>query len=79
MPTYISRASRFAAALLLTLGTAGMAAAGATGVLGRSDSPAAVENAQIRAELIAHAPQGIGSGKPLWLGLQLRHASGWHT
>lgn len=56
-----------------------MAAAGATGVLGRSDSPAVVENAQIRAELIGHAPQGIGPGKPLWLGLQLRHASGWHT
>jgi len=79
MPTYISRASRFAAALLLTLGMAGMAVAGANGVLGRSDSPAVVENAQIRAELLAHAPQGVGPGKPLWLGLQLRHASGWHT
>jgi thiol:disulfide interchange protein DsbD len=79
MPIDFSRASRFAAALLLTLGMAGMAAAGATGVLGRSDSPAVVENAQIRAELIGHAPQGIGPGKPLWLGLQLRHAAGWHT
>jgi len=82
MPIDFSRASRFAAVLLLTLGMAGMAimaAAGATGVLGRSDSPAVVENAQIRAELIAHAPQGIGPGKPLWLGLQLRHATGWHT
>jgi thiol:disulfide interchange protein DsbD len=82
MSTYTSRASRFVAVLLLALGSAGMvgtAAAGATGVLGRSDSPAVVENAQIRAELIAHAPQGIGPGKPLWLGLQLRHATGWHT
>ena len=82
MPIYLSRAFRLSAALLLTLGMAGMAgmaAAGATGVLGRSDSPAVVENAQIRAELIAHAPQGIGPGKPLWLGLQLRHATGWHT
>ena len=79
MPIDFSRASRFAAALLLTLGMTGIAAVGATGVLGRSDSPAVVENAQIRAELIGHAPQGIGPGKPLWLGLQLRHASGWHT
>ena len=79
MPIDFARASRFAAALLLTLGMAGTAAAGATGVLGRSDSPAVVENAQIRAELMAHAPQGMGPGKPLWLGLQLRHASGWHT
>jgi thiol:disulfide interchange protein DsbD len=82
MFTYTSRASRFAAVLLLALGLAGMAstaAAGATGVLGRSDSPAVVENAQIRAELIAHAPLGFGSDKPLWLGLQLRHATGWHT
>jgi thiol:disulfide interchange protein DsbD len=53
--------------------------AGANGVLGRSDSPAVVENAQIRAELIAHAPQGVAPGQPLWLALQLRHASGWHT
>ena len=82
MSTYTSRASRFVAVLLLALGSAGMvgtAAAGATGVLGRSDSPAVVENAQIRAELIGNAPQGIGPGKPLWLGLQLRHATGWHT
>ena len=79
MSIYISRAYRFVAVLLLTLGAAGVAVAGATGVLGRSDSPAVVENAQIRAELVAHAPQGIGPGKPLWLGLQLRHAAGWHT
>ncbi len=79
MPTFIPRAYRCAALLLLTLAAAGVALAGATGVLGRSDSPAVVENAQIRAELIAHAPQGIAPGKPLWLGLQLRHAPGWHT
>ena len=79
MPTFIPRAYRCAALLLLTLAAAGVALAGASGVLGRSDSPAVVENAQIRAELIAHAPQGIAPGKPLWLGLQLRHAPGWHT
>ena len=66
-------------ALALVLCAAVVGAAGATALLGRSDSAAVVENAQIRAELVAHAPQGIAPGQPLWLGLQLRHASGWHT
>jgi thiol:disulfide interchange protein DsbD len=63
----------------LALSLLAMDAAGATGLLGRSDSAAVVENPQIRAELLAHAPQGLGPGRPLLLGLQLRHASGWHT
>ena len=63
----------------LALSLLAMDAAGATGLLGRSDSAAVVENAQIRAELLAHAPQGLGPGRPFLLGLQLRHASGWHT
>ena len=32
-----------------------------------------------RAELLAHAPEGITPGKPLWLGLQITHQPGWHT
>ncbi len=63
----------------LVMGLLAMDPAGATGLLGRNDSAAVVENAQIRAELLAHAPQGVGPGRPLWLGLQMRHASGWHT
>lgn len=38
-----------------------------------------VNTEQVRAELIAHAPQGIGIGKPLWLGLVLQHQPHWHT
>ncbi len=41
---------------------------------------------QVRAELLAHAPQGIPTGQgadiasePVWLGLQLTHAPEWHT
>ena len=40
---------------------------------------AVVTTPQVRAELMAHAPQGIQSGQPLWLGLQLTHQPGWHT
>ena len=79
MPFDFFRASRWAVGLVLMWGAASMAWAGATGVLGRSDSAAVVENAQIHAELIAHAPHGVVPGQPLWLGLRLRHASGWHT
>lgn len=34
---------------------------------------------QVRAELVAHAPQGIAEGQPLWLGLSLTHQPHWHT
>jgi thiol:disulfide interchange protein DsbD len=40
---------------------------------------AIVQTEQVRAELVAHAPDGVGAGKPLWLGLQLAHQPHWHT
>ena len=33
----------------------------------------------VRAELIAHAPQGVAPGQPLWLGLHITHQPEWHT
>lgn len=46
-------------------------------------SPAApsavVSTPQVRAELVAHAPQGVQAGQALWVGLQLTHQSEWHT
>lgn len=47
--------------------------------LGTSASKAIVSTPQLRAELIAHAPQGVQPGQPLWLGLQLTHQPEWHT
>ena len=38
-----------------------------------------VDTGQVRAELLAHAPQGVQPGSPIWLGLRLQHAPDWHT
>lgn len=38
-----------------------------------------IKTAQVRAELLVHAPEGVAVGKPLWLGLQLQHAPHWHS
>ena len=38
-----------------------------------------VQTEQVRAELIAHAPDGATPGKIVWLGLKLEHIPHWHT
>ena len=38
-----------------------------------------VHTPQVRAELVAHAPDGVAAGKPLWLGLKIEHQPHWHT
>lgn len=40
---------------------------------------AVVTTPQVRAELVAHAPEGLGPGRPMALGLLIRHQPGWHT
>ncbi len=44
-----------------------------------SAKSAVVSTPQVRAELVAHAPDGVQTGKTFWLGLQLQHAREWHT
>ena len=34
---------------------------------------------QMRAELMAYAPQGVAPGQTVWAGLQLTHKPDWHT
>jgi thiol:disulfide interchange protein len=34
---------------------------------------------RVRAELMAHAPDGVAPGKPVWVGLQVAHQPEWHT
>jgi thiol:disulfide interchange protein/DsbC/DsbD-like thiol-disulfide interchange protein len=38
-----------------------------------------VTTPQVRAELVAHAPDGVTPGKPMWLGLLITHQPHWHT
>jgi len=38
-----------------------------------------VTTPQVRAELMAQAPDGVESGKTVWLGLEIRHQPEWHT
>ncbi|MES2188539.1 MAG: thioredoxin family protein [Pseudomonadota bacterium] len=45
----------------------------------RNASKPVVTTDQVRAELLAWAPDGVGPGKQVWLGLQLDHQPEWHT
>lgn len=40
---------------------------------------AVVQTDQVRAELVAHAPDGVSAGKPVWVGLRITHQPHWHT
>ena len=46
-----------------------------------SGAKSVVVTEQVRAELMAHAPQGVGpdSASTVWVGLQLAHKPEWHT
>ncbi len=65
--------SRFlpAAALAAALVLPGAAAA--------QPARSVVTTERARAELVAHAPQGLAAGSPVWVGLQLAHQPEWHT
>jgi thiol:disulfide interchange protein DsbD len=56
--------------LLLALGAQAQLAAAGKSV---------VTTERVRAELLAHAPEGVAPGKPMWVGLQLAHQPEWHT
>ena len=44
-----------------------------------SAAKAVLQTGEVRAELLAHAPQGVAPGAAVWIGLHLQHKSGWHT
>jgi thiol:disulfide interchange protein DsbD len=50
-----------------------------TGAGAQNQIKTIVTTAQVRAELMAHAPDGADPGKEVWLGLQLTHQPEWHT
>ena len=52
---------------------------GCVGGLWAQTNAAVVTTGQVRAELMAWAPQGLGPGKTMWLGLHIQHQKDWHT
>jgi thiol:disulfide interchange protein/DsbC/DsbD-like thiol-disulfide interchange protein len=71
--------SRFARPLAAAvLAAAGAFPLAASAQLGASPG-AVVSTGQVRAELLAHAPDGANAGSTVWVGLQLAHQPGWHT
>jgi len=69
---------QFATLLIATTAACMPAAAQSTAELG-SKPGAVVTTPHVRAELIAHAPDGVTPGAPVWVGLQITHQPEWHT
>ncbi|GAB3472849.1 thiol:disulfide interchange protein [Polaromonas eurypsychrophila] len=71
---------RFSSALLLIAVSALFTGASAQiSFTNKASVGAVVSTDQVRAELLAWAPDGVESGKPVWVGLQLAHIPEWHT
>jgi thiol:disulfide interchange protein len=66
--------SRLLSAALLVASLLASAAAPA-----QAPAKSVVTTEHVRAELIAHAPDGVAPGKQIWVGLQLAHQPEWHT
>src|SRR5450830_1607280 len=50
-----------------------------TGARSQNAPQSVVSTEQVRAELMVQAPDGVDTGKTVWLGLQLTHQPEWHT
>ena len=69
-----------AVSLLFSLLTICGGAGAQVNLTGQVAGPGAVvQTEQVRAELIAFAPDGVGVGKTVWAGLQITHKPEWHT
>ena len=72
--TFCPAFTRFCAPLLLALaGLVGLPAFAA------GSAKEVVTTPHVRAELVAHAPDGVSPGATVWVGLQLAHQPEWHT
>ena len=60
---------------VLTLASTGLSLP----VSAQGGAKSVVTTEHVRAELMAHAPEGVEPGKPVWVGLQLTHQPEWHT
>ncbi len=66
-------------AILARAATAGLALMACTLGPAWAAGSAEVRTDQVRATLVAHAPEGVAAGKPLWLGLRIEHQPHWHS
>lgn len=69
---------RLTSVLLVLAGFLAAGIALPAGAAGAAGSPV-VTTERVRAELLAHAPQGVAPGQTVWVGLQIRHQPQWHT
>ena len=67
-------AAVFMAAMALTAQAADTLSVGKS-----AEGSAVVQTPQVRAELVAHAPDGVAPGTTVWVGLQIAHQPQWHT
>ncbi|MEI8266379.1 MAG: thioredoxin family protein [Betaproteobacteria bacterium] len=63
----------------LAVGAAMLAGVAGLSGLAAQAATSTVRTEQVRAELVAHAPEGVAAGKPVWLGLRIEHQPHWHT
>lgn len=52
---------------------------GSTKAWSQNNAKTVVTTPQVRAELMAYAPEGVAAGRPVWVGLQITHQPDWHT
>ncbi len=52
---------------------------GSTKAWSQNNTKTVVTTPQVRAELMAYAPEGVAAGRPVWVGLQITHQPDWHT
>jgi thiol:disulfide interchange protein/DsbC/DsbD-like thiol-disulfide interchange protein len=76
-PPVLRRALRWLAPLALSLPLS--LPASAQNLLTQLTDTTVTQTEQVRAELMAHAPDGAAAGSTVWMGLQLTHATDWHT
>lgn len=76
LPALLSRPSSRLRHFGLTLC---IAALGLAGNAAQAQTGSVVTTGQVRAELIAYAPDGVEPGKPVWVGLHITHQPEWHT
>ena len=72
-------ALRLGALLAWGLSVCVLSAQAQTPLLTQGKASHVVQTPQVKASLLADAPQGIVPGQTLWLGLELQHQAHWHT